>query len=197
MPINEFQAMAQAALSSGVNIIQYRDKSHDAEKRIKQASALRALCNKFNAILIINDDIELSIKSNADGIHLGKDDISINEARKRLGPNKIIGVSCYNKINLAEQAIKEGADYIAFGSFFGSTIKPDAPKADAELIGLIKAHYETPVCCIGGITTNNCHTLLNENADMLAVISELFSSPKTTDIEKKCAQFLNAFDISN
>jgi len=197
MPINDFQTMAEAALSSGVKIIQYRDKSHDCDKRMKQANQLKILCDKHNAILIINDDIELTIKSNADGIHLGKDDTSINEARKRLGPNKIIGVSCYNKTNLAEQAIKNGADYIAFGSFFGSSIKPDAPKADAKLIATIKEHYDTPICCIGGITTNNCHTLLSESADMLAVISELFSSPKISDIQKKCAQFLSAFDSNS
>ena len=197
MPVNVFHSMAEAALVSGTKIIQYRDKSHDTEKRIQQANELRALCNKYNATLIINDDIELTLKSHADGIHLGKDDTSINEARKRLGPNKIIGVSCYNKISLAEKAIMDGADYIAFGSFFGSSIKPDAPKADAKLIATIKEHYDTPICCIGGITTNNCHTLLSESADMLAVISELFSSPKISDIQKKCAQFLSAFDSNS
>ena len=197
MPVNEFQSMAEAALSSGVKIIQYRDKSHDADKRLRQANELRILCDRYNAILIINDDIDLTIKSGADGIHIGKDDASINDTRKHLGHNKIIGVSCYNKTSLAEQAIKEGADYIAFGSFFGSTIKPDAPKADSRLISTIKKHYDTPVCCIGGITSKNCHELLTEKADMLAVISELFSSKKTVDIQKKCAQFLSAFDLKN
>jgi len=194
MPVNVFQSMAEAALASGAKIIQYRDKSHDAEKRIKQANELRDLCNKYNAILIINDDIELTLKSNADGIHLGKDDTSIHAARKRLGPNKIIGVSCYNKTSLAEKAIKDGVDYIAFGSFFGSSIKPDAPKADAQLIATIKKHHATPVCCIGGITTKNCGELLSEKADMLAIITELFSSQNTLDIQKKCTEFLNAFN---
>jgi len=197
MPVNEFRSMAEAALSSGANIIQYRDKSHDLEKRAKQANELRMLCNQYNAILIINDDIELAIKSAADGIHIGKNDSSINEARKRLGDDKIIGVSCYNKTSLAEQAIKEGANYVAFGSFFGSSIKPDAPKADARLISTIKKYYDTPVCCIGGITTKNCHKLLTEKADMLAVISDLFSSKNTVDIQKKCTQFLSELDINS
>jgi len=197
MPVNEFQSMTETALSSGAKIIQYRDKSQDSEKRLKQANELRILCDKYNAILIINDDIELTIKSNADGIHIGKDDTSITETRKHLGHNKIIGVSCYNKISLAEQAIKEGADYIAFGSFFGSTIKPDAPKANSKLISAIKKNHDIPVCCIGGITTENCRELLTEKADMLAVISELFSSKKTTRIQKKCTQFLTEFDIKN
>jgi len=197
MPVSEFTSMAEAALSSGVKIIQYRDKSHNSEKKIKQAYELRVLCDKYNAILIINDDIGLAIKSNADGVHIGKDDGAINETRKHLGPDKIIGVSCYNKIKLAEQAIKEGADYIAFGSFFGSTIKPDAPKAEVQLISIIKNRYDIPVCCIGGITTKNCHNLLSEKADMLAVISELFSSQSTLDIKNKCAQFLSEFDIKH
>lgn len=196
MPASEFKSLAETALSSGVRIIQYRDKSNDSEKKIAQAHALRTLCDKYSAILIINDDIELTIKSNADGIHIGKDDISINETRKHLGHDKIIGVSCYNKISLAEQAIKDGADYIAFGSFFGSTIKPDAPKADVKLIRSIKDNYDIPVCCIGGITTKNCTELLSEKADMLAVISELFSSRNTIDIQNKCTEFLNEFKIN-
>jgi len=197
MSINDFSSMAEAALSSGVSIIQYRDKSHDTEKRIKQAHELRILCDRYNALLIINDDIDLTILSNADGIHIGKDDTSIRETRKYLGDNKIIGVSCYNSIDLAKQAIEDGADYIAFGSFFGSTIKPDAPKAEVELISSIKNNYDIPVCCIGGITTKNCRELLREKADMLAVISELFSSQNIPDIKNKCAQFLNEFNTKD
>jgi len=196
MPVSEFKAMAEAALSSGVKIIQYRDKSDDNDKRLSQASALRSLCDLYNATLIINDDIELTLQTNADGVHIGQDDLSIEEARQRLGPNKIIGVSCYNNTCLAEKAIENGADYIAFGSFFGSTIKPDAPKAEIHLISSIKNNHTIPVCCIGGITIDNCNKLLSEKADMLAVISELFSSRNVNDIKNKCSQFMQAFNAS-
>jgi len=197
MPVSEFNSMAEAALSSGASIIQYRDKSHDLAKRIKQARELKILCERYNAHLIINDDIELTIQSNPEATQNEKDDTSIKETRKNLGHNKIIGVSCYNSTALAQQAIEDGADYIAFGSFFGSTIKPNAPKAKVELIRTIKNNYDTPVCCIGGINTQNCQELLHEKADMLAVISELFSSRNIPDIKNKCAQFLNEFNTKD
>lgn len=196
MPVSDFNAMAEAALSSGVKIIQYRDKSNDTTKRLNQASALRTLCDTYNAILIINDDIDLAISANADGIHIGQDDLSIEQARQHLGQNKIIGVSCYDQTSLAEAAIANGADYIAFGSFFGSRIKPNAPKAKIHLISAIKNSHATPVCCIGGITLENCNKLLAEKADMLAVISELFISRDTNEIKNKCRKFIQAFKTS-
>jgi len=193
MPVNNFNLMAETVLRAGVRIIQYRDKSTDKAKRLKQATELRRLCTEFGATFIINDDIELTLQSNADGIHIGKDDASIIETRQLLGDDKIIGVSCYNDATLAETAIKNGADYIAFGSFFGSSIKPDAPKATPDLIRFIKNKYHTPVCCIGGITTENCNELLKEQADMLAVISDIFSSPQQNVIQNKCSQFSAVF----
>ena len=194
MSVDDFKSMTDSALRAGVNIIQYRDKSADKSKRLHQANELRKLCSEYGAIFIVNDDIELAISTNADGIHIGKDDLSIKETRQLLGEDKIIGVSCYNKLSLAETAISEGADYIAFGSFFGSTIKPDAPKATPDLIRSIKKKYNTPVCCIGGITTENCNELLTERADMLAVISDIFSSPNKNTIQDKCSIFVSSLN---
>lgn len=189
MPEDKFLSMSEAALSAGAAIFQYRDKSADRNKRFYQASELKKLCDKYNAVFIINDDIELAKKVNADGIHIGKDDHSIVQARQQLGDNKIIGVSCYNSIELAKHAIKNTADYIAFGSFFGSSIKPEAPRATADLIQTIKKTHDIPVCCIGGITSENYAPLVSAGTNMLAVISDIFSSSSSDKIAEKCRRF--------
>jgi len=190
MPEENFLRMAKAAISSGISLLQYRDKSTDKNKRYAQASALKQLCDRHNVYFIINDDIELTAQVEADGIHIGKNDVSLHETRKQLGPNKIIGVSCYNQLALAEDAAKAGASYIAFGSFFGSSIKPDAPNASIDLISSFKNKYSTPLCCIGGITHTNYSPLINAGADMLAVISDIFCTPSTTEISTRCRNFL-------
>ena len=193
MPANLFSQMAETALTNGASILQYRDKSSDTDKRLEQAKALRKLCYKHNAIFIINDDISLAKQVDADGIHLGRNDLSFKEARKQLGAEKIIGISCYNQLSLARSAINQGADYIAFGSFFNSSIKPDAPAASIDLIAEIKKTSDIPVCCIGGINIDNCKPLLTSGADMLAVISDVFSSPESRYISHKCEQFVTKF----
>ncbi len=193
MPEQRFCNMAEAALSAGARLIQYRDKSRDAHKRLTQARELRRLCNQYNALLIINDDIELTIKSEADGIHIGKDDASLSEVRKQLSADHIIGVSCYNDSTLAQRAIENGADYIAFGSFFGSQIKPDAPRASTQLIAQIKSTHSTPVCCIGGITRENCGELISQGTDMLAVISDVFATADDDEIKQRCEEFIQRF----
>lgn len=190
MPAERFCDMAEAALSAGARLIQYRDKSRDTGKRLEQARQLRRLCNQYNALLIINDDIELTQKCEADGIHIGKDDASLSEVRRQLGADYIIGVSCYNDSELAQRAIESGADYIAFGSFFGSQIKPDAPRASTQLIAQVKSTHSTPVCCIGGINRENCGELVSQGADMLAVISDVFDAADEDDIKQRCASFI-------
>lgn len=194
MPVNLFANMAEAALSAGAQIIQYRDKSTDHEKRLQQSRILRRLCDQYNTLLIINDDIQLALACNADGIHIGKDDATVDSVRTMLGDEMIIGVSCYNDINLAEQAIQQGADYIAFGSFFGSQIKPDAPRATPDLISQIKSQSAIPVCCIGGITLENSYPLIEAGANMLAVISDVFAEQDQRLIEDKCTAFVDALN---
>ena len=197
MPEAFFLDMAKAAIQAGVSILQYRDKSSDKAKRLFQAKNLKALCDKQHVVFIINDDIDLARQVNADGIHIGKDDLSIKEAREQIGPNKIIGVSCYNQLSLATEAISHGADYIAFGSFFGSSVKPDAPHATTELIPSLKLKHNTPVCCIGGITLENLPQLLEAGADMLAVISDIFSQPDNEKIANRCMQYKKAFNAND
>jgi thiamine-phosphate pyrophosphorylase len=126
----------------------------------------------------------------ADGVHLGKDDISLTEARKQLGENSIIGISCYNRFDLAEQATKEGANYIAFGRFFPSRTKPDAETAGISLIQQTKRKLDIPVIAIGGITAKNGGALIEAGADMLAVVDGLFGQ---TDIEAATKSYQHLF----
>ncbi len=168
------ECVAQA-LQGGARIIQYRDKSEDQQQRLQQALALRTLCDQHQAVLIINDDVALAKQVSADGVHLGIDDISVSEARAQLGPDAIIGVSCYNRFELAEQAAAENADYLAFGAFYSSPTKPAAVRAEIELLRRAQ-QFKLPLCAIGGITHENAAALIEAGADMLAVISGVFAA---------------------
>ena len=172
----DFLSAIEAALLGGVSIIQYRDKSDDNNKRLQQASTLQSLCQQYGAISIINDDIELAQKVEADGVHIGKDDQSLKKAREALGDDAIIGVSCYNDIGLALTAEKNSADYVAFGTMFSSPTKPDAVMATPNIISEAKRQLNIPVCGIGGITEENIHQLIQHDTDMAAVISSLFAA---------------------
>ena len=186
----KFHHSIELALKGGARIIQYRDKSHDLEKRNQQAGLLRTLCTQYDALLLINDDLELARQVNADGVHLGENDASISAARTLLGKDVIIGTSCYNQIELALKAEKEGADYIAFGAFFPSPTKPEARVAEFELLDEAKTRLNIPVCAIGGIDLSNAKQLLDAGADMLAVISGVFGQ---ADIEAASAHFSRVF----
>lgn len=190
IPQNNFAETVEQALRGGARIVQYRDKSTDNTKRLSQAAALKTLCEKYQAILIINDDVELALQIDADGVHIGKHDASLAATREQLGRQKIIGVSCYNRFELAQEAEKQGADYIAFGSFFSSATKPEATRAEITLLARARQHLNIPVCAIGGITLNNASTLITEGADMLAVISDVFGQD---DIESRCKIFSTLF----
>ena len=166
----------ELALQGGAKIIQYRDKSKNPTKRKQQAEVVCSLCRQYDAISIINDDIKLAQMVNADGVHLGKGDAALSEARQVLGKNAIIGISCYNDINLAISAEDNNADYVAFGAMFFSPTKPEAITATLALISEAKQRLSIPVCAIGGITENNILQLIQQGVDMTAVISGLFAS---------------------
>lgn len=192
IPQNYFAETVELALRGGARIVQYRDKSTDNTKRLNQATALKILCEKYQSILIINDDTELALQVNADGVHIGKHDASLAATRKQLGNNKIIGVSCYNQFEMALQAEENGADYIAFGSFFPSTTKPNATRADTALLARAGKELTIPVCAIGGITLNNATSLVQNGVDMVAVITDIFGEK---DIEQRCKKFSLLFDL--
>lgn len=173
-------AAVGAALRGGARIVQYRDKSDDAERRRDEARQLAALCHAVGALLVINDDVALARDSGADGVHLGRDDIGIPDARALLGPDAVIGASCYDSLALARAASAQGADYVAFGSFFPSRTKPAAVRAPLRLLKDARAELDLPICAIGGITPENGGELLAAGADMLAVVDGVFGAP---DIE--------------
>ena len=181
---------AEAALRGGLSILQYRAKSLTRAEQTRQAMALRRLCAEHDALFIINDDVELANAVAADGVHIGRDDDAIERARDRLGDAAIIGVSCYNQLELAHQAQQQGADYVAFGRFFASQTKPDAVQANTELLSQAKTELDIPLCAIGGITTDNAAELIARGADMIAVIHDLFAQ---TDVEQQSQRFQRLF----
>jgi thiamine-phosphate pyrophosphorylase len=167
----------EAALLGGAAAVQYRDKSGDVARRHEQASELVALCRRFGVPLIVNDDLRLADLCDADGVHLGRDDGSLREARIILGRDKLVGTSCYQSLELAQAAQAEGADYVAFGSFFASPTKPAAPRASLDLLRDAAPRIHVPIVAIGGITLANAPQLLDAGADSLAVLSALFDAP--------------------
>ena len=173
-------------IAGGARIVQYRDKSDDSERRLAEASALRSLTLEHDVLFLINDDLDLAEAVAADGVHLGREDGAIDAARARLGSEAVIGASCYNSFELARDAEQAGADYVAFGSFFSSTTKPEAVPAGLELLMRAKQELSVPVCGIGGITKETAPVLITAGADMLAVISAVFSA---TDIEAAAREF--------
>jgi thiamine-phosphate pyrophosphorylase len=169
--------LVRAAIKGGASAVQYRNKTAAPALRLLQAQVLRELCASCGATFIVNDDVELAVAVDADGVHLGRDDATVSVARRRLGSPAIIGVSCYNSLALAEAAIEAGADYIAFGSFFTSMVKPDAVRATVALLAAARLRWSVPVVAIGGITAANAAPLIAAGADAVAVISAVFDAP--------------------
>jgi thiamine-phosphate pyrophosphorylase len=169
-------ARVAAAIAGGAAVVQYRNKLGSGALRRAQALALRALCTERGATFIVNDDVELAHDVAADGVHLGRSDAAIAAARQRLGDGAIVGASCYDSLERAQGAIAGGADYIAFGSFFASLVKPDAVRAQPSLLTAAKARWSAPVVAIGGITAANAPALVAAGADALAVITALFDA---------------------
>lgn len=173
----ELLAHLQDALGGHPAIVQYRNKLASEEAKREQAAAAAALAHAAGALFIVNDSVELALDVGADGVHIGKDDGDIAAVRSALGGNRILGVSCYNEWARAEQAVAAGADYVAFGAMFSSSVKPDAVQAPIDLVRRAKAELAVPVCCIGGITLDNAPQLVEAGADLLAVISDVFKAP--------------------
>jgi len=159
-----------------IQILQYRHKTTDASIKLNEAKQLQQLCLRHNTLFIINDDINLAQKIDADGVHLGKNDTSVLAAREKLGNDAIIGVSCYNDIELAKTAQNNGADYVAFGALFSSQTKPNAPQCSFDVITQAKQILTIPVVGIGGVDLNNQQKAFNAGCDAVAMINALFQS---------------------
>lgn len=183
-------AATEAILAGGCRIVQYRNKTTSDCHRQEQAGALRQLTRRFGALLIVNDSVDLAAQVEADGVHLGGDDGDLATARQRLGAGKMLGASCYDDLSLAHKAQAAGADYVAFGSFFPSQVKPAARRASLDLLRAARREIELPICAIGGITPSNAPTLIAAGADMLAVISALYEAG---DPKAAAEQFASLF----
>lgn len=179
-----FLTRVSAVLNDQIAVLQYRNKSANADQMREQAHVLLQHCRKLGIVFIVNDDVALTHELSADGVHLGEHDGDIESARKLLGTNAIIGVSCYNSFALAEKAAAQGADYIAFGAVYPSATKPNARQAGLELFSQA-APLNLPVVAIGGITPDNAASTLAAGADFLAVIGAVFdASDPTAEINK-------------
>jgi thiamine-phosphate pyrophosphorylase len=184
---------SEAALKGGCAWLQYRDKSRyknsnassDKSRRLHEATALKKLCDTYKAKLIINDDLELALAVNAHGLHLGQGDGSLSAARLALGADAIIGSTCHDQLDLAIQALNEGASYVAFGRFFVSNTKPNARPAPLPLLGQAQ-NLGAPVIAIGGITKENCQKVIHAGATSIAVCHSLFACD---DVETQARDF--------
>jgi len=186
-------AKVEAALQGGINILQYRNKQANHKLLTQQAQAILPLCRQYNVPLIINDSVKLCLTLDADGVHIGAEDGNLSEVRTRLGPNKILGASCYNRFDLALTAQLAGADYVAFGACFASTTKPNAPVASLDLFKLAQAQLHIPTVAIGGITLTNVLQAIDAGASAIAVINAIFNS---SDVKLSTQQFAQLFDTN-
>ena len=192
-PRADLVPVARAALQGGAAVLQYRDKAQGAERRLREARALSALCLEFAAPLIVNDDIELAGRCGAAGVHVGADDPAIGEARALLGAQAIIGVSCYDSLQRARDAAAAGADYLAFGAFFPTSTKAVTRRAIPALLGDAR-ELGLPLVAIGGITPDNGGPLVAAGADFLAVVSALFG---VRNVRAAARRFTALFESRN
>ena len=183
-------AKVEAALQGGISVLQYRNKLANHKLQTQQARAILPLCRQYEVPLIINDSVKLCLTLDADGVHIGADDGNLKEIRARVGKDKIIGASCYNRFDLALAAQQAGADYVAFGACFASTTKPKAPVANLNLFSQARAQLTIPAVAIGGINLDNAIQVISAGAHSLAVINAIFNVP---DVKSSTQQFTQLF----
>ncbi|WP_296246776.1 thiamine phosphate synthase [Pseudomonas sp. UBA4194] len=191
----KFLKYVEAALEGGITLLQYRDKTGDEARRLREAEKLRDLCDRYKAHLIINDDAELAARLNV-GVHLGQGDGPLTPARALLGRKAIIGSTCHASLDLARQAAREGATYVAFGRFFNSTTKPDAPPASLDLLTAARAELKLPIAVIGGITLDNAAPLVAQGADLLAVVHALFGADSAQEVTRRARALKALFETA-
>jgi thiamine-phosphate pyrophosphorylase len=165
------------ALRAGASLVQYRHKDASSALRIEQAHSLLKLCRQHGRPLVINDHLDLCMALDADGVHVGGTDAPVAEVRAALGPDRIVGASCYGEFALARAAQDAGASYVAFGGFYPSTVKKYAVTTPADIVARAKAALRVPVVVIGGMTPENARPLAALGADMVAAISSVYLAP--------------------
>ncbi|MEY5041668.1 MAG: hypothetical protein RLZZ414_1216 [Bacteroidota bacterium] len=183
-PLDTIEKNVEEALKAGVKIIQFRNKIQTDNEIEQTAINLQKLCTNYDALFVMNNRVQLTGKLKLDAVHIGIEDISLIDARKIVGTNCIIGVSCYGNIELAKNAALQGADYVAFGACFSSTTKPQNKTIDKNVISIAKSILDIPVCVIGGIAAHNIEELKKHKPDMYAIVSAIFKGDITRNIVK-------------
>lgn len=184
----EFQELfkkVEESLKSGVSMVQYRSKNNSTKKMIEEANLLKVLCDKYKAVFLINDRVDVAQAVDADGVHLGQDDMEVSVARRILGPNKIIGITAHNKEE-AINAEKNGANNLGVGALFSTSTKSDATAMSLETLREIRKSVSIPLYGIGGITTENLTAEILKNIDGIAVVSAILNCD---NIKVTCDQF--------
>ena len=177
-----YQDLKKVLETGKVGLFQLRLKKYPFKQKILIGKKIHLICKKYNVKFLVNDDPILSKKLNADGCHLGQKDMSIAEARKIIG-SKIIGITCHNSINLAKAAIRDKANYIAFGAFFSTKTKKVKYRATSKILNKANKLTKIPIVAIGGININNYKKLLLNNANLLAISSYVWNNKKYKPLE--------------
>lgn len=166
-------SLARQVMSGGASIVQYRQKNLNTSEKHHQALQLKKVCAAYRVPFIINDSVDLALAVDADGVHIGKSDSSLKTARDNLGDHKIIGVSCYNDIDRAQDMLDNGADYVAFGRFYPSLTKPEAPMCSPEVLKVAGEQFSSSIVAIGGINLDNASYLINNGATHIAIVDTI------------------------
>jgi len=167
---------SEQTLKGGLDALQFRVKTYPDRKSVEICKKLKSLCSENNALFIVNDRLDIALASDADGLHVGQEDVSISFAREHLGHRKIIGKSCHS-LPQAIQAQKEGADYVSCGPLFATPTKPTYEPVGLKLIGFYKAALRIPFVAIGGIVESNFEEVLEANPPCIAVVRAIFDHP--------------------
>jgi thiamine-phosphate pyrophosphorylase len=184
-------AVTEKAIKGGAAIVQYRHKTASPELRREQAKALQAVCKQYQVPFIINDHVELALELDVDGIHVGESDEAVAAVRAKVGPNKIVGASCYGDMELVRKAHHAGASYIAFGGFYPSRIKKYPVTTELDIVKQMKQEMpDLPSCAIGGINHENALPLVARGIDMISVISSVYFAD---DPEAAARQFAEMY----
>jgi thiamine-phosphate pyrophosphorylase len=190
--LNTLIQKTQLAIEGGAFMVQYRSKILNRDVKMQQCAAILRLCREHNVPCIVNDDVDMCRTLKADGVHLGEKDDNIAEVRHILGEDAIIGSSCYDQLDRAKSAQKEGASYVAFGAMFPTPTKPNAPRASLALLKEAKREIQIPIVAIGGITVNNAHDVIKTGIDAIAVITSLYEAKS---IKETAETFVKMFQI--
>lgn len=189
-PYDKMLYMVKQALEGGAVMVQLRDKNSTDEFLLDYGLKLRELCRKYKAYFIVNDRVDLALKLDADGVHVGEEDENIEKVMEKM-KGKIVGVSCYGSIERAKQMQEIGVSYVAFGSFYPSRTKPKSKTIPKDIVSQAKKELAIPICVIGGINVERAKELINLGADLVAVINDIWTSE---DIKKRCLEYKKLFE---